>query len=51
MLSSASVDFEISQFVDGVVGIHGMIPKTVVRKGSASFWNEDGSVSYAGKRF
>lgn len=48
MLCSAAVNFEVSQFVDGVVGIHGMIPKTIVQKSGTPFWNEDGSVFYKG---
>ena len=32
MLTSISVDFSITQLVDGVVGVHGMIPKGIFKK-------------------
>jgi acetamidase/formamidase len=32
MLASVAVDFAITQLVDGVVGVHGMIPKGIVKK-------------------
>jgi len=32
MLASISVDFCITQLVDGVVGVHGMIPKGIFKK-------------------
>jgi acetamidase/formamidase len=31
MLSSAAVDFEITQVVDGTKGVHGMIPKSIFK--------------------
>ena len=33
MLASVAVDFEITQLVDGTKGVHGMIPKSIFRKG------------------
>ena len=32
MLASVAVDFAITQLVDGTVGVHGMIPKGIVKK-------------------
>ena len=32
MLSSVAVDFNITQVVDGVKGVHGMIPKEIFKK-------------------
>ena len=32
MLSSVAVDFNITQLVDGVKGVHGMIPKEIFNK-------------------
>ena len=32
MLASVAVDFRITQVVDGVQGVHAMIPKTLVKK-------------------
>jgi acetamidase/formamidase len=31
MLSSVAVDFDITQLVDGTVGVHGMIPKNIFK--------------------
>ena len=32
MLASVAVDFEITQLVDGTLGVHGMIPKSIFKK-------------------
>jgi acetamidase/formamidase len=31
MLASVSVDFRVTQVVDGVKGVHGMIPKSIFK--------------------
>jgi acetamidase/formamidase len=31
MLSSVAVDFNITELVDGTVGVHGMIPKAIFK--------------------
>lgn len=46
MLCGAAVDFRVSQIVDGVKGIHGMIPKTIVHEEGHSFWNEGALYKY-----
>lgn len=37
-LASLAVDFELTQIVDGVKGVHGRIPKQIVAPGRASPW-------------
>ena len=37
-LASLAVDFEVTQLVDGVKGIHGLIPKSLVAPGSEAWW-------------
>jgi len=32
MLSSVAVDFNITELVDGTVGVHGLIPKAIFTK-------------------
>lgn len=46
-LSSLAVDFEITQIVDGVKGVHGWIPKTLVDPSRASDWWGPGAASPA----
>jgi len=46
MMASAAVDFEVTQVVDGVKGIHCMIDKKIFRLENPEFWNADGSVRY-----
>jgi len=37
-ISSLAVDFEISQLVDGVKGVHGMIPKQIFKNLEDNYW-------------
>jgi acetamidase/formamidase len=37
-LASLAVDFEVTQLVDGVKGIHGMIPKSLFKDLNDSYW-------------
>jgi acetamidase/formamidase len=37
-LSSLAVDFEVTQMVDGVKGIHGMIPKSLFKNLEDTYW-------------
>jgi len=46
ILLSAAGDFEVTQVVDGVKGIHCMIDKKIFRLENPEFWNADGSVRY-----
>jgi len=50
MMASAAVDFEVTQVVDGTLGVHAMIPKNVFDPKNDSFWNKDGAVRYLGKK-
>ena len=43
---SIAVDFEITQVVNGVLGVHAMIDKRILQAEDSSFWNADGSVYY-----
>ena len=49
MLCGASVDFRVTQIVDGVKGIHASIPKTIVDEDGRPFWNAGGSWKYRGR--
>ncbi|WP_346665483.1 acetamidase/formamidase family protein [uncultured Mailhella sp.] len=47
VLCSMGVDFKVAQVVNGVKGIYGAIPKSLIGAGKlGKFWNEDGAVSY-----
>jgi acetamidase/formamidase len=37
-LSSIAVDFRVTQVVDDTKGIHSMIPKSLFKKGTPSYW-------------
>jgi acetamidase/formamidase len=39
-LSSLAVDFEVTQMVDGVKGIHGMIPKSLFKNLEDTYWTK-----------
>lgn len=43
---SIAVDFEVTQVVNGVQGVHAMLDKRILNLENASFWNADGSVYY-----
>ena len=49
MLCGAAVDFDITQIVDGVKGVHAMIPKSIINMEDHYFWNADGHCRYNGK--
>lgn len=38
MLSSIGVDFRVTQVVDGTLGIHSMIPKSIFKKKQFDYW-------------
>ena len=43
---SIAVDFEVTQVVNGVLGVHAMLDKRILNLTDAPFWNSDGSVYY-----
>ena len=46
MICGAAVDFAVTQIVDGVKGIHAMIPKSIIKMEGHEFWNADGTCFY-----
>ncbi len=46
MLLSAAADLEATQLVDGVKGMHCVLPRRVFGLEDDTFWNADGSVRY-----
>lgn len=46
MFCSIAVDYEITQAVDQVLGVHGMIRKDILDEDASDFWNADGGVFY-----
>ena len=55
MLASVAVDFDITELVDGTVGVHGMIPKQIFKTRSspslmALLGMQDVSIASAGRR-
>jgi acetamidase/formamidase len=47
-LSSIAVDFEVTQVVDGTLGIHAMIPKALFTRRSREYWYSMGNTSPRG---
>jgi len=37
-LCSLAVDYEVTEVVDGTKGIHGMVPKSLFKKGETAYW-------------
>ncbi len=46
MFASMQTDFELTQCVNKITGIHGVIPKKPLKIDRSDFWNADGSVHY-----